>query len=104
MLWTAPPPARKQCRRMLPDAQFYLACMHDFGKGVPLDPAAAVKWLSKAADQGHTDAQLNLGVMYEDGIGVSQDHQAAVSWYREASEQGYARSPNNLRAMFIECK
>jgi hypothetical protein len=78
--------------------------MYDFGKGIPLDPAAAVKWLSKAADQGHTDAQFNLGVMYEDGIGVSQDPHAAVTWYRKAAEQGHAKAQNNLGTLFVNGK
>jgi Sel1 repeat len=87
-----------------PDALFYLACMHDLGKGVPIDSAAAANWLSKAADQGQTDAQFNLGAMYEEGIGVTQDCQAAVTWYRKAAEQGHAKAQNNLGTMFVKAQ
>ena len=48
----------------------------------------AVKWFSKAAEQGYADAQNNLGWCYALGEGVSIDYQKAVKWWRKAAEQG----------------
>ena len=37
------------------------------------DKAEAVKWFSKAAEQGHAVAQYNLGECYLNGCGVAKD-------------------------------
>ena len=47
--------------------------MYDNGKGVLQDYKEAVKWYTKAAEQGHANAQSNLGVKYDNGEGVLQD-------------------------------
>ena len=36
--------------------------MYDNGEGVPEDDATAVKWFTKAAEQGHAKAQYNLAL------------------------------------------
>ena len=48
----------------------------------------AVKWFSKAAEQGDVNAQGMLGDCYNLGEGVSIDYQKAVKWWRKAAEQG----------------
>jgi TPR repeat protein len=40
------------------------------GQGVAQNDAEAVRWLRKAADQGHTIAQRNLAIMLEAGRGM----------------------------------
>ena len=40
-------------------------------ESVPQDPAEAVKWYRKAAEQGNASAQFNLGVRYDYGEGVA---------------------------------
>ena len=62
----------------------------------------AVKWLSKAAEQGDVLAQYNLGWMYANGQGVVQDYKQAVKWYSQAAEQGYASAQTNLGVMYAE--
>ena len=57
-----------------------------------------MKWLHKAAEQGHANAQYNLGVMYEDGEGA--DDKEAVKWYRKAADQGHAFAQFNLGVMY----
>ena len=44
--------------------------MHTRFHGVPQDAVEAMKWIRKAAEQGHRAAHNNLGVMYRDGDGV----------------------------------
>ena len=52
----------------------------------------AVKWWTKAAEQGHANAQYMLGDMYERGQGVGQSDREAVKCYTKAAEQGNAQA------------
>ncbi|MDC1510254.1 sel1 repeat family protein [Oceanospirillaceae bacterium] len=70
------------------DAQFWIADMYDFGKGVPENDKAAVKWYTLSAEQGHVSAQYNLGNMYDFGEGVLTDTKRAYMWYNLASYNG----------------
>ena len=63
-------------------------------KGVPQDYAAAVNWLSKAADQGQPNAQFLLGAMYVDGNGLPQDFVTAHMWLNLAAAR---LSPGGFR-------
>ena len=54
------------------------------------DDAEAVKWYSKAAEQGDANAQYNLGLMYNSGEGIPRDDAEAVKWWRKAAEKGLA--------------
>ncbi|TXJ02059.1 MAG: sel1 repeat family protein, partial [Aquabacterium sp.] len=82
------------------DAQYNLGVMYDNGQGVDKDPAQAVDWYRKAAEQGHTRAQVNLGVMYENGQGVGKDPTQAVDWHLKAAEQGDALAQFNVGVMY----
>ena len=44
-------------------SQFALAAMYYYGKGVPKDYVAAVRWYRKSAEQGDADAQYSLSYM-----------------------------------------
>ena len=68
-------------------------------KGVLQDYEEAVKWYTKAAEQGHEMAQLKLGNVYRDGKGVLQDYEEAVKWYTKAAEQGSDLAQFNLGAI-----
>ncbi len=74
--------------------------MNEYGQGVTKDEAEAVKWVRKAADQGHADAQLLLGGMYANGRGVTKDEAEAVKWYRKAADQGHIRARLILGGMY----
>lgn len=50
--------------------------------------AAAVKWYSLAAGQGHSEAQYQLARHYDHGWGVEEDKAEAVKWFRLAAGQG----------------
>lgn len=49
------------------------------------DPAAALQWFLRAAEQGHGLAQRDLGLLYEAGWGVDQSLQEAYFWYSLAA-------------------
>jgi TPR repeat protein len=80
--------------------QFNLGVKYATGEGVPKNPAEAVKWYRKAADQGYAPAQSNLGVMYAKGEGVAKDTTEAAKWYRKAADKGYARAQYNLAVAY----
>ena len=70
--------------------------MYAFGVEVPQDYVEAVKWFSRAAEQGHVNAQFNLGVAYAEGRGVPQDEVEAVKWFLSAAVHGHARAQARL--------
>lgn len=49
------------------------------------DPAAALQWFLRAADQGHGLAQRDLGLLYEAGWGVERSLEEAYFWYSLAA-------------------
>ena len=69
-------------------AQFNLSNCYFYGEGVKEDETEVLKWLRKAAKQGHVSAQYNLGICYEVGYGVRKNMKTAAEWYRKAAELG----------------
>ena len=69
--------------------------MYDDGRGVPENDKTAVKWYTKAAEQGYADAQSNLGLMYEYGSGVLTDTKRAYMWYNLGSYNGTEKAGEN---------
>jgi TPR repeat protein len=72
------------------NAQKNLGYLYAEGLGVPRDPAQALAWYQKAADQGYAPAYNNLGIMYADGFGVRQDLVQAYLFFIKAWETGDA--------------
>jgi hypothetical protein len=62
--------------------------MYDNGEGVTEDDKEAVKWLRKAAEQGHASSQYNLGRMYVQGEAVIEDYIQAYAWLNIAAANG----------------
>ena len=64
-----------------------------------------MKWLRKAAEQGHLETQYELGNMYDEGDwrkGVTENDTEAVKWYRKAAEQGFV--PAQVLLKVLEAK
>ena len=78
--------------RKLAEAQNNLGLMYEFGHGVEKNYAEAVRWYTKAAEQGYASAQINLALIYLQGHGVKQDYAEALRWYTKAAEQGHAEA------------
>lgn len=68
-------------------AQCELGLSYSKGDGVEQDEQEGVKWLIKAAEQGHADAQYWLGRRYLHG---RLNVQEATKWFLKAAEQGHA--------------
>ncbi|WP_420476980.1 tetratricopeptide repeat protein [Noviherbaspirillum sp. ST9] len=49
----------------------------------------AVKWFTKAAEQGFAAGEYGLGVMYGKGEGVKQDSAKAIEYVTRAAEKDY---------------
>ena len=78
------------------EAQFEVAAIYrygqeldnfNYGHAVKQDKAEAVRWYTKAAEQGHAEAQLFLGAMYDNGEGVTENTAEAIRWFNKAAEQ-----------------
>ena len=76
--------------------------MYNNGQGVAQDYKEAVKWYTKAAEQGDELAQYNLALMYDNGKGVAQDYKEAMKWYTKAAEQGHTDAQYNLGVMYYK--
>jgi TPR repeat protein len=64
-----------------PLAQLYLGKMLAAGQGMAKNPAAAVEWWRRAAEQDLQEAQFSLGAAYAGGIGVAQDRIEGLKWF-----------------------
>ena len=74
-----------------------LAHCYSCGKhGVPIDDKEAVRWYTKAADQGDPYAQFNLGWYYAMGIVVTKDEKRAVDLFSEAAAKGSGLAEGSL--------
>ena len=82
-------------------AQYRVAELYQQGRGVPLDPATAVAWLRKAADQDYPLADGALGTAYLVGAGVPRDQALGLTWLRKGADHGDALSEVNLATMFV---
>ena len=61
-----------------------------------------LKWIEKAAKQGHTKAQLELASTYENGYyGLEADQEKAIEWYRKAAELGNAEAQIRLAECYV---
>jgi len=74
--------------------------MYHEGEGVPRDYAQAVKWLTKAAEQGDNSAQNELALMYYTGDGVRQDYPEAAKWWTKAAAGGDGNAQHRLGLMY----
>lgn len=79
-------------------AQYELSAMYQNGCGsvVASSDEEMLKWLRKAADQGHIEAQFKLGNMYIIGDRVAESQENAVIWWRKAAEQGHLEAQLDL--------
>ena len=59
----------------------------DYG-ALDKDTVEYVKWLKKAAENGHPRAQYELGHLHHVGWYVKKDYAEAARWYRKPAEQG----------------
>jgi TPR repeat protein len=67
------------------EAQYWLAQLYYFGKGVKRNYGEAFKWFAKAAASKHPAATYYVGESYRFGYGVKQNNSTAVDWFAKAA-------------------
>lgn len=87
-------------RRLLEDERWWFVILARL-LGAPQDDAAAVKWFSKAAEQGDARAQYHLGNMFREGRSVPQDYAEAIKWYLKAAKKDIL-ARTSLEEMVVE--
>jgi localization factor PodJL len=85
-----------------PAAVYEVASRTLEGRGVPRDPALAVRLFERTAQSGFVPAQARIGNLYEKGQGVTRDLAVARTWYERAGISGNARAMHNLAVLFAE--
>ena len=85
-----------------PFAQYKLAWIYYYGKGIEQNFEKAFYWFQKSAEQGEPFAQNKLAWMYDKGIGVEQNLEQSIYWYQKSAVQGFALAQYNLALMYQE--
>ncbi|KAF9139894.1 hypothetical protein BG015_001873 [Linnemannia schmuckeri] len=63
--------------------------MYKQGLVVKRNYEKALKWCTKAANNGHSGAQYNIGLLYEHGDGCVQSNFTAFQWFLKSAQQEY---------------
>ena len=84
-----------------PGAQSRLAFAFETGRGVPVDPAAAVEWHRRAAKQGEVASQAALGRALLNGVGTEKQQLRGLHWLRQAAWAGEPNAQAQLGAAFL---
>jgi TPR repeat protein/beta-lactamase regulating signal transducer with metallopeptidase domain len=84
-----------------PQAAAYLGSLYEMGfPEQSVDHVKALKWISKAAEQGNAKGEAALASLYLAGFAVPPNGAAAVTWMRKAAEQGLERAQCSLAVMY----
>ena len=75
--------------------------MYEGGRGVGKDNEQAVKWMTRAAEQGFAAAEYDLGRMFYNGRLGSKNFTEAYKWFSRAAEQGNAAAQYGLSIMYV---
>lgn len=84
------------------EAQYMLGNLYHYGtETIKVDYAEAMKWLRRAAEQGHAPAMYQVGRMYTNGFGVFWSPREALKWYEKAAEGGYKWAQIHLGEIYM---
>ncbi len=83
-----------------PGYQFELGQAFLVGKGVTIDPKAAIEWFKKAAEQGHPGAIFSLGTGYWTGFCLTQDLDEGMKCFRSSAKLGHQPAKERLAFLF----
>jgi hypothetical protein len=82
------------------EARFRISKYYKYGQAVSKDAAASMKWLRKAAEDGHADAQNSYAILLSDQGRLIE----AFQWWEKAATQGSATAQFNLSIAYNEGK
>ena len=80
-------------------AQLDLGLRYVTGKGIAPDERAALRWIGKAAAQGHAAAQFELGSYYT--LEPHRDFGRAAALLRQSALQGFAPAQTSLALLYL---
>ncbi|MEE8334145.1 MAG: tetratricopeptide repeat protein [Alphaproteobacteria bacterium] len=81
-------------------SQLALGEMYAEGECVPENPAEALHWYLKAANQKLPEAMLKVGRCYAKGLGVDRNLERSLKWYHEAGAAGSMDAQHLLGTMY----
>lgn len=94
---------RKEAEAGKATAQYHYGMMHLSGEqGVQLNNAEALKWLTRADDNGSVGAKYSLGMLYLVGQGVKKDEARALDYFKRAAKSGHAKAQYVVAHMYRE--
>jgi TPR repeat protein len=81
-------------------AQFKIATMYQYGKGVDRDLSKAIHWYETAEKNGSTNAKYQLGHTYraEDSV---RNMDKAIKYYKQAASSGDEKAELNLCLFYV---
>lgn len=77
--------------------------IHEKGINARTDPEA-IKWFTKAAEQGYAPSMERLAFYYDHGYGVPEDKEKAFFWFYKAAVLGMEWSQFRIASMYQEGK
>lgn|SRR5689334_21275352 len=92
-------------------AQWLLADLYAFGRGVPKDDDKAIYWSRRAGPMLPSDesvqsvsdaaapAMYYIGKTYQEGMGVKRDETEARKWFERSAKGGFAKAAEELKRM-----
>lgn len=84
------------------DAMYDLADCYADGEGVAKNEELAIKWLTKAADHGHSLAQTTLGGLYFMGMsGVEQSYTLSEKYLKLAANKNVVEAQAFLSQLYV---
>src|SRR5690349_2878147 len=85
------------------DAQYNLGALLLSGKAGTTDIAGGVRWIDKAASQGHTEAAFALGMIFYAGLGeqLKPDFKRAYDAFLISAGKGHVESQYNVGVMLM---
>jgi TPR repeat protein len=92
--WIAPP------QNLLADEPITVHKKSVFKRHNDPDLISALKYFTRAAEQGNTDAQFEVGQMYAQGLGTAQLFEEAMHWYELSARQGHAKAQFNIAFLY----
>lgn len=94
---------RRSYEAGIPLGAYYIGEMYEYGKGIPVDYAEAMRWYLLAAEH-IGDGSNSVGDLYYYGKGVEQSYVEAMKWYRKAAQRGDRDAMTNIGILYDDGK
>jgi uncharacterized protein len=97
----ARPYFEKSAKAGVADSQYAMSQIYSYGRGVAApDLAAARRWLTAAAINGHDTAQVELGIWLINGKGGAASAGEGARWLRRAAGRGNPIAMNRIAHLY----